>query len=513
MNTLRNIYFPPFKAALEAGVGTFMSAFNDLNAVPTSANPFTLRTVLRNEWKFDGIVVSDYTSVEELINHGLAASGADAARLALSAGVNVEMVSRLYRRHLPELIKQNTIPTASIDEAVRNVLRIKLRLGLFERPYTDEQREHNVILSQSHIAAAREIAAKSLVLLKNEGDLLPLKKDIGSIGVIGPLADDQINLMGSWTGDGRKEDVVTLLAAVKAKLPAARVLYAKGCGIDGDVTDGFEEAIRIAREADALIVAIGESAEMSGEAAVRTSLDLPGRQLDLVKALLAVNKPLVAVLMNGRPLSINFIAQRVPAILETWYAGTQGGHAIADVLFGDVNPGGKLPVTFPATVGQVPIYYNHKNTGRPPNASNKYTSKYLDAPWTPLYPFGFGLSYTKFRLSDLRLSATRIRPDGRLTASIDVQNIGGRTGDEVVQLYIRDVASSTTRPVLELKGFERVTLKPSERRRVEFELSSKHLGFWNREDRFVVEQGAFKIRIGTSSVDPNALETNLEVVE
>jgi beta-glucosidase len=513
VNTLRNIYFPPFKAALEAGVGTFMSAFNDLNAVPTSANPFTLRSVLRNEWKFDGIVVSDYTSIEELINHGLAASGADAARLALSAGVNVEMVSRLYRRHLPEFIKQNTIPTASIDEAVRNVLRIKLRLGLFERPYTDEQREQNVILSQSHIAAAREIAAKSLVLLKNEGDLLPLKKDIGSIGVIGPLADDQINLMGSWTGDGRKEDVVTLLAAVKAKLPAAKVLHAKGCGIDGDVTDGFEEAIRIAREADALIVAIGESAEMSGEAAVRTSLDLPGRQLDLVKALLAVNKPLVAVLMNGRPLSINFIAQRVPAILETWYAGTQGGHAIADVLFGDVNPGGKLPVTFPATVGQVPIYYNHKNTGRPPNASNKYTSKYLDAPWTPLYPFGFGLSYTKFRLSDLRLSATRIRPDGRLTASIDVQNIGGRTGDEVVQLYIRDVASSTTRPVLELKGFERVTLKPSERRRVEFELSSKHLGFWNREDRFVVEQGAFKIRIGTSSVDPNALETNLEVVE
>jgi beta-glucosidase len=513
VNTLRNIYFPPFKAALEAGVGTFMSAFNDLNAVPTSANPFTLRSVLRNEWKFDGIVVSDYTSIEELINHGLAASGADAARLALSAGVNVEMVSRLYRRHLPEFIKQNTIPTASIDEAVRNVLRIKLRLGLFERPYTDEQREQNVILSQSHIAAAREIAAKSLVLLKNEGDLLPLKKDIGSIGVIGPLADDQLNLMGSWTGDGRKEDVVTLLAAVKAKLPAARVLHAKGCGIDGDATDGFEEAIRIAREADALIVAIGESAEMSGEAAVRTSLDLPGRQLDLVKALLAVNKPLVAVLMNGRPLSINFIAQRVPAILETWYAGTQGGHAIADVLFGDVNPGGKLPVTFPATVGQVPIYYNHKNTGRPPNASNKYTSKYLDAPWTPLYPFGFGLSYTKFRLSDLRLSATRIRPDGRLTASIDVQNIGGRTGDEVVQLYIRDVASSTTRPVLELKGFERVTLKPSERRRVEFELSSKHLGFWNREDRFVVEQGAFKIRIGTSSVDPNALETNLEVVE
>ena len=513
VNTLRNIYFPPFKAALEAGVGTFMSAFNDLNAVPTSANPFTLRSVLRNEWKFDGIVVSDYTSIEELINHGLAASGADAARLALSAGVDVEMVSRLFQRHLPELIKQKTIPMASIDEAVRNVLRIKLRLGLFERPYTDEQREQNVILSQSHIAAAREIAAKSIVLLKNEGDLLPLKKDIGSIGVIGPLADDQISLMGSWTGDGRKEDVVTLLAAVKAKLPAGRVLHAKGCGIDGDVTDGFEEAIRIAREADALIVAIGESAEMSGEAAVRTSLDLPGRQLDLVKALLAVNKPLVAVLMNGRPLSINFIAQRVPAILETWYAGTQGGHAIADVLFGDVNPGGKLPVTFPATVGQVPIYYNHKNTGRPPNASNKYTSKYLDAPWTPLYPFGFGLSYTKFRLSDLRLSAARIRPDGRLTASIDVQNIGGRTGDEVVQLYIRDVASSTTRPVLELKGFERVTLKPSERRRVEFELSTKHLGFWNREDRFVVEQGAFKIRIGTSSVDPNALETNLEVVE
>jgi beta-glucosidase len=508
--TLREIYFPPFKAAIDAGVGTFMSAFNDLNGVPTSANPFTLTKVLREEWKFDGITVSDYESVRELINHGLAADGRDAARLALAAGVDMEMVSRLYNQHGAELVKAGKLPMAVIDEAVRRVLRIKFRLGLFEKPYTDESREASLLLSREHLAAAREIAARSMVLLRNERETLPLSKEIKSIAVVGPLADNQFDLMGSWTGDGRKEDVVTLLAGIKAKVPSAKITYAKGCEIAGDATAGIDEAVRAAREADVTIIAVGEAAEMSGEAAVRSSLDLPGRQLDLVKAIHATGKPYAVVLMNGRPLSINWLAENSPAILEAWFAGTQAGHAIADVLFGDVNPGGKLPVTFPRSVGQVPIYYNHKNTGRPPDANNKYTSKYLDLPWTPLYPFGHGLSYTTFRLSNLRLSAARIRPDGSLTVTVEVENTGRRAGDEIVQLYIRDVAASVTRPVRELKGFERVTLKPGERRHVTFTLTPEHLGFWNRELRFAVEPGAFKVFAGNSSV--GGLEASFEVI-
>ncbi len=499
-NTLRNVFFPPFKAAVDAGVGTFMSAFNDLNGVPTSANPFTLTKVLRGEWKFDGFVVSDYTSVQELINHGIAANGAEAARLALTAGVDVEMVSRLYNQRLPRLVKEGKVPMAVIDEAVRRVLRIEFRLGLFENPYADEARESRLILSREHLDAARETAARSMVLLKNERETLPLGKDLKSIAVIGPLADDQVNPMGSWTGDGRKEDVVTLLAGIKAKVaPITRVSYAKGCDINSDRVEGIAEAVRAARESDAVIIAVGESAEMSGEAAARSSLDLPDRQMDLVKAINETGKPYVVVLMNGRPLTINWIAENSPAILETWFAGTQAGNAIADVLFGNVNPGGKLPVTFPRAVGQVPIYYNHKNTGRPPDANNRYTSKYYDLPWTPLYRFGYGLSYTQFRLTNLQLSAERVRPDGRLTVSVEVENTGKRAGDEVVQLYLRDVAASVTRPVKELKGFQRITLRPGEKRRVEFTLTPEHLGFWNQENRFVVEPGDFKVTVGNSS--------------
>jgi beta-glucosidase len=291
----------------------------------------------------------------------------------------------------------------------------------------------------------------------------------------------------------------------------AKVIHARGCEIAGDDTDGFTEAVRAAKEAEAAVVVVGEGAEMSGEAASRSSLDLPGRQLDLVKAVHATGRPTVVVLMNGRPLTINWVAENVPAILEAWFAGTQAGHAIADVLFGDVNPGGKLPVTFPRAVGQVPLYYNHRNTGRPPDAKNKYTSKYLDVPWTPLYPFGHGLSYTQFRLTDLHLSPRRIRPDGSLTASVEVENVGKRAGDEVVQLYIRDLAASVTRPVKELKGFERITLGPGEKRRVEFTLTTEHLGFYNRAMRFVVEPGAFKVTAGTSS--EGGMEAEFEVVE
>lgn len=509
--TLREIYFPPFKAAVGAGVGTFMSAFNDLDGIPTSANPFTLRDVLRGEWKFDGLVVSDYTSVQELIAHGLAADGKQAAAYALNAGVDMEMVSRLYNQYGEQLVKEGKLPMTVIDAAVRNVLRIKYRLGLFDKPFTDEAREASTLLSAQHLAAAREIAARSLVLLKNDRKTLPINKALNSIAVIGPLADDPQSMIGSWNGDGRKEDAVSLLAGIKAKLPSARITYAKGCDVAGDSAAGFEEAVRAARESDFVLLAVGESAEMSGEASSRSSLDLPGRQLDLIQAVVAAGKPYAVVLMNGRPLSINWLAEHSPAILETWFAGTQGGNAIADVLFGDVNPGGKLPVTFPRTVGQVPLYYNHKSTGRPPDAANKYSSKYLDAPWTPLYPFGFGLSYTQFKLSDLQLSASSIRPDGTLKVHVEVENTGGRDGDEVVQLYLRDVAASVTRPVRELKGFERVRLRAGERRRVEFGIGPEQLGFYNRAMKFTVEPGTFKVYVGNSS--EGGLEASFEVSE
>jgi beta-glucosidase len=510
--TLREVYFPPFKAALDAGVGTFMSAFNDINGVPASANPYTLTKVLREEWKFDGIVVSDYESVRELINHGLAVDDADAARYGLSAGVDMEMVSRTYNKNIPQLLKEGKISQTVIDEAVRRVLRIKYRLGLFEKPYADEARESAVISSRENLAAAREIAARSIVLLKNDRETLPLGKELRSIAVIGPLADSQKDVLGSWTGDGRPEDAVTLLAGIKAKVsPRTTVTHAKGVEIAGDSTEGIVEAAQLASRSDVAILAVGESAEMSGEAASRSSLDLPGRQLELVKAVIAAGKPTVVVLMNGRPLTINWVAENAPAIVETWFAGTQAGHAIADVLFGDVNPGGKLPVTFPRAVGQIPLTYNYKNTGRPPDPNNKYTSKYLDVPVTPLYPFGYGLSYTRFRVANLQLSAQRIRPDGRLTVSVEVENIGSRAGDEVVQLYIRDVAASVTRPVKELRGFERVTLRPGEKRRVELSLGPEHLGFYNRDMRFVVEPGAFKVFAGNSSVD--LLEASFDVVD
>ncbi|MEK6336097.1 MAG: glycoside hydrolase family 3 N-terminal domain-containing protein [Acidobacteriota bacterium] len=508
--TLREVYFPPFKAAVDEGVGTFMSSFNDLNGVPASANPFTLTKVLRGEWKFDGFVVSDYTAVEELMKHGLAADEPEAVRLALNAGVEMEMVSRLYGKHAAELLRSGQLTQATIDEAVRRILRIKMRLGLFEHPYADEARERSVIFSQEHQAAARQIAARSMVLLKNQGETLPLSKTVKSIAVIGPLADSQKDMIGSWTGDGKPEEAVTLLAGIKQKVsPQTKVVYARGCELPCDSAEGFEEAARAARGADFTIVAVGESAEMSGEAASRSSLDLPGKQLDLVRAIHSSGSPYAVVLMNGRPLTINWIAENTPAILETWFAGTEAGNAIADVLFGDVNPGGKLPVTFPRNVGQEPLYYNHLNTGRPPDINNKYTSKYLDVAWTPLFPFGYGLSYTQFGITNLQLSAQRIRANDKLTVSVQVENMGKRTGDEVVQLYIRDVAASMTRPVKELKGFQRVTLKPGEKRLVEFLLSGEQLGFWNREMRFVVEPGEFKVMVGTNSVD--LIETKFEV--
>jgi beta-glucosidase len=545
---LREVYLPPFKAAVDAGVGTLMSAFNDVSGVPASGNRFTLTRVLRGEWGFDGFVVSDYTAVTEMIAHGYAADGADAARLALSAGVDMEMVGRLYNENGAQLLRQGKLKMADVDEAVRRILRVKFRAGLFDRPYVDESREASFILSAEHLRAAREVAARSLVLLKNERETLPLRKDVRTVAVIGPLADDPRAIIGCWSGDGRAQDSLTLLQGIRAKVsPRTRVLYEKGVAIEGrGVTgnydapppvpsaaggtnvasaadteaarlattptgkDSIAEAVRAARDADVVVVAVGETAEMSGEAASRTSLDLPGRQLELLQAIHQTGKPYVVVLMNGHPLSIPWVAENSPAILETWFAGTRGGEAIADVLFGDYNPGGKLPVTFPRNAGQEPFYYNRPTTGRPPS-NEKYTSKYLDVPVAPVYPFGHGLSYTTFRLSNLRLGATRIPASGSVDVSVDVENTGRREGDEVVQLYIRDVAASRVRPVKELKGFRRVTLQPGERRTLTFKLTSAELGFYNTDMRYVVEPGAFKVMAGRSSADPEMLEATFEV--
>lgn len=509
-HTLREIYFPPFKAAVDAGVGTLMSSFNAINGVPATANTFTLTKVLRDEWKFDGFVVSDYTSVKELINHGVAANEAEAAAAALNAGVDMEMVSRSYNAFGPQLLQQNKVSMATIDEAVRRILRIKFRLGLFDRPYTDEAREAGALLRPESLRLAREIAARSMVLLKNDRDTLPLNKNVGSIAVIGPLADDRRAPLGWWAGDGKEENTITPLEGIKAKVsPQTRVLHAKGCDVLGSSTAGFQQAIDSTRQSDVAVVFVGEIHEMVGEAASRSSLDLPGRQLELVQAIQATGKPTIVVLVNGRPLSIGWVVDNAPAILESWMGGSQSGHAVADVLFGDVNPGGKLPVTFPRNVGQVPIHYNYLNTGRPPEAANRYTSKYFDVPWTPLFPFGYGLSYTTFKISNLQLSAPRIPENGTLTVTVDVENTGRRSGDEVVQLYIRDPVASMSRPVKELKGFQRLTLQTGEKKRVGFVLDREHLGFWNREMRYVVEPGEFIVMVGSNSAD--VIEAKFEV--
>ena len=511
-NTLYNIYFPPFKAAKDAGVGTFMSAFNDLNGVPTSGNRWTLTEVLRGQWKFDGFVVSDYTAVMELLKHGFAKDEADAAQLALNAGVDMEMVSRFYNQTGAQLVKDKRLSMPTIDEAVRRILRIKFRLGLFDKPFTDESLEGKTLLTAENRKSAREIANKSFVLLKNDNETLPISKNIKSVAVIGALADNQRIMNGSWAGDGRDEDTVTVLQGVKNKLGNnAKINYAKGCEIACENFDDFQDVVNAATDSDFTILVVGEDAGMSGEASSRSVLDLPGKQLDLVKAIHSIGKPYAVVLMNGRPLTINWLAEMSPAILETWFAGTEGGNAIADTLFGDANPGGKLPVTFPRSVGQIPIFYNHRNTGRPFEAENKYTSKYLDIPNTPLYPFGYGLSYTNFRLQNLRLSAKQIRPDGSLNVMIDVENTGKKTGDEVVQLYLRDLVASISPAVRELKGFQRITLKSGEKKTVTFTLKPEHLGFYNAQMKFVVEPGDFKVYVGDSSLD--GLEGDFVVVK
>jgi beta-glucosidase len=505
--TLREIYLPPFHAAANAGARSVMAAFNEVDGVPMHANRELIDGVLRREWGWDGILVSDYTGIMELLNHGVAADTAEAARAAIDAGLDVDMVSTFFLKKLPAEVGAGRVPIAVIDRAVRRVLRAKYERGLFEDPYrySSAARERALTLAPAFVAEARDMARRSIVLLKNDGGVLPLRKDLRAIAVIGPLADDATSALGAWAAAGRPEDAVTPLAGIRQAVGArGRVLYARGASADTADTTGFAEAVRVAREADAVVLVLGEREDMSGEAHSRASLDLPGVQGELSRAVYAAahtaGKPVVVVLMNGRPLAVPWLAENVPAIVEAWHLGVQTGPALADVLFGDFNPAGKLPVSFPRTVGQVPIYYNHKNTGRPPVENVRWNSKYIDVPWTPLWPFGHGLSYATFAYDTPRVSKAEIRPTDSLTVSVDVTNSSTRAGDEVVQVYVRDDVASVTRPVKMLKGFRRVTLRPGERRTLTFTLRPQDLALYDVRMRYVVEPGTFTVWAAGSSV-------------
>jgi beta-glucosidase len=500
---LREVYLPPYKAALDAGAATVMTSFNELDGIPASGSKYLMTDILRKEWGFTGFVVTDYTSIMEMIPHGIAEDTAAAAALALEAGVDMDMQSGFYNDKIPKLIQEGKIKESLVDQAVRRILRKKFELGLFEDPYRycDPQREKQTIMKKEFLDAARDVARRSIVLLKNEKQVLPLSKDSKRIAVIGPLADAKKEMIGSWSAAGDGSKAVSILEGIRAKMPNTEVLYAKGCNINDDSTRGFAEAIRTAKQSDVVILSVGESASMSGEAASRASLDLPGVQKQLVQEVLKTGKPVVVVLTNGRPLAITWLDESAPAILETWFLGTQAGHAIADVLFGDYNPSGKLPMTFPRSVGQIPIFYSMKNTGRPMDPNNKYTSKYLDESNEPLYPFGFGLSYTTFAYGEVKLSATSISDKDDITVACKVKNTGRVEGEEVVQLYLRDVVGSVTRPVKELKDFKKITLAPGEEQEVTFTLQQSDLSFYKKDMSFGTEPGKFIVSIGTNSRD------------
>lgn len=509
--TLWETYMPPYEAAVRAGAATVMASFNEIGGVPAHASDWLLRDVLRGRWGFRGLVVSDWGGISELVPHGVAAGTGEAGILGLRAGVDVDMSDHVYVDSVAPLTKSGRVAAPLVDSAVRRVLRIKYLLGLFADPYkfSDAAREKLNALSPARVADARRAARESIVLLKNANRTLPLGRNLRSIAVIGPLADDRASALGSWAADGRPDEATTVLAGIRAALGnSTRIIIARGAPVDTADTTGFDLARRAAGEADAVVLVVGERADMSGEASSRSSIELPGSQRDLVLEVVraarnstGAAKPVVVVLMNGRSLAFPEVASAAPAVLETWFLGTQHGVAVADVLFGDYNPGGKLPVTFPRATGQIPIYYNHRNTGRPADTANHYTSKYLDLPSTPLFPFGYGLSYTTFAYSNLRLSAPQIRAGDGVSVSVEVRNSGDRTGDEVAQLYVRDDVASVAEPVKALKGFRRLTLQPGESRTVTFRLAPDSFALYDRGMRRVVEPGSFTIYAGTNSVD------------
>jgi beta-glucosidase len=513
---LWNLYLPPFKAAIDAGAETVMCSFNALNGVPGCANHLTETEILKKKWGFKGFIESDYTAVAELrscppvepdegpCGHGVAADGPEAARAALEAGTDSEMVSTNYLDFGEQLLEEGKLSMSRVNDAVRRILTVKFKAGLFEHPYVDQSKIAENTMRPEDIAAERAAASRSMVLLKNENAALPLSSGLKSVAVVGPLGNDKADPLGPWSGKGDPEDVVTLKEGIEGALPGATVTAAEGCDPECTEEAGFAEAVAAAQSAEVTVVALGESAAMSGEASSRANLDVPGRQQQLLDAIAATGKPFVVVLMNGHPLTLEEVAAKSPAILEAWFPGIQAGNAIADVLFGKVNPGGKLPVTFPRSVGQIPLYYNHEPTGRPSDPENKYTSKYLDEPTTPLYPFGYGLSYTKFGISNVNLSSATMSHNGVVEVSAEVKNEGAVAGDEVVQLYIHDPVASIEQPVRRLRGFQRVTLEPGETTSVKFRLGPSDVGFYDEMGNLVVEPGQIEVFVGDSSEAPLA---------
>ncbi|HTJ51355.1 MAG TPA: beta-glucosidase BglX [Cyclobacteriaceae bacterium] len=506
---LYETYLPPFKAAIEAGAATVMPSFNELDGQPLTGNKHLLTDLLRNELKFNGMIVSDYGAIGEMINHGTAANGKEAAQLSLEAGTDMDMMSYLYLNEVPNLVRAGKLDVKYVDAAVRRVLKLKFDLGLFDNPYlySDVNREKKEIRSAENLAVARDMAKRSIVLLKNEGKLLPLKKNYKKIAVIGPLADNKEDMNGSWSFFGETQHPVSIVEGIKSKVEkGTEVLYHTGCNLYDNNTDKFAEAVTTANNADVVIMVVGESAVMNGEGASRSDINLPGVQQQLVEIIAKTGKPVVVVLINGRPLTLEWIDQHIPSIVESWTLGSEAGHAVADVLFGDYNPSGKLPVTFPRSVGQIPIYYNHKNTGRPyggnysePASQRVYSSKYRDIKNTPLYPFGYGLSYTSFEYSDMNLSVPKISANEKIDVTITVKNTGAYDGEEVVQLYIRDLVGSVTRPVKELKGFQKVFLKAGESKKIIFTLSANDLSFYRADMTWGTERGQFDVFVGGSS--------------
>jgi len=534
-HTLRQLYLPPFHAAIESGAATLMSAFNSLNAVPSTANPFTLKQILKGEWGFQGIVDSDYTSVAELIAHGIANDGATAARKAFLAGVDMDMVSSLYHENLAQLVRSGQVPEAALDESVRRVLRVKFALGLFERPYADEAKEASAMLRPESLSLARIAAERSFVMLKNAAfssgtSVLPISNDVKRIALIGPLADDSNDMLGSWAGQGRAEDVITLRTALTQRLGADRVHYAKGTEIIGGSDEQLAEAVKTAQESDVVILALGENApEMNGEAASRAHLGLPGHQEQLLEKIAATGKPVVLLLFSGRPLTFPWAFEHVPAVMAGWFPGIQAGPALVRTLFGEVSPSGKLPVSWPRSVGQEPLYYDALNTGRPAgsidltrppkNSDEKYVSRYIDEQNTPQFPFGYGLTYTTFRYGatqtsspfskvapelsaqalNAQLRANDSQPNRALTVSAEITNTGTRAGEETVQCYVRLQGTSVALPVRALSGFQRISLAPGEKKEVTFELSPENFAFWNDQNKFVVEPARLTVWMSPDS--------------
>jgi beta-glucosidase len=519
---LWNLYLPPFKAALDAGAGTYMCSFNAINGVPGCGDHYTMTDILKNQWGFDGFIEGDWAAVAEMracppvnpasgdCGHGYAADGPDAAAKALNAGLDSEMTSTLIRDFGAQLLASGQISMARINDAVRRILRVKFRAGLFEHPYVDVSQAGAAQLRPDAVALARKDAARSMVLLKNDNSLLPLDPTKNT-AVIGPLGNDGHAMLGPWWGTGRDEDAVTLLNGIKAQ-SSGTTTFVQACTLphteppqynpadDCPAGPGFDQAVAAANAADQVVLALGESREMSGEATSRSNIDLPGDQQQLINRIKATGKPFVVVLFNGRPLTLQNVAASSPAILEAWFPGVQAGNAVADVLFGKVNPGGKLPVSFPVNIGQVPIYYDHEPTGRPCDATSKYNSRYRDLnTCDPLYSFGYGLSYTTFSISNLELSSTTMPSSGSVKASVNVTNTGSRAGDEVVQLYIHDPVASISQPVRRLRAFDRVTLAPGETKTVSFTLDRNDVGFYDNMGRFVVESGQIDVYVGDSS--------------